>query len=145
MGCGSSKATRIGSEDTETGPDNNNYSENETKKEVRAARADISGLPGSVPDSSSTDGSLVSTTATHSSAGREPVAFTVGGDTEPDASLIRRHPPLRFRRLEDQQVEISQEKINMKQADAERRRSAVGCILILHRIFCKHKTNPAPD
>ena len=135
MGCGSSKATRIGSEDTETGPDNNNYSENETKKKVTAARADISGLPGSVPDSSSTDGSLVSATATHSSAGREPVAFTVG-DTEPDASLIRRHPPLRFRRLEDQQVEISQEKINMKQADAERRRSAVGCIL--HWIFCKH-------
>ena len=44
---------------------------------------------------------------------------------EGDASLIKKHPPMRFRRLEDQQVEISQEIINSKQAEAEKRRTAV--------------------
>merc|ERR1711962_485045 len=39
-------------------------------------------------------------------------------------SLVKRHPPLRFRKLEDQQVELSQEMINLKQAEAEKRRSA---------------------
>ena len=39
--------------------------------------------------------------------------------------MIRKHPPMRFRRLEDQQVEISQETINNKQAEAEKRRTAV--------------------
>ena len=43
----------------------------------------------------------------------------------------------RHSQLEDQQVEISQEKINMKQADAERRRSAVGCILHRTTLFFK--------
>ena len=32
---------------------------------------------------------------------------------------------MRLRRLEDQQVEISQEMINVKQAEAEKRRTAV--------------------
>ena len=55
------------------------------------------------------------------------LAFTVPGDEDGDRdpSLIRKHPPLRFRKLEDQQVEISQERINIKQAEAEKRRSAV--------------------
>ena len=65
--------------------------------------------------------------AVSSAGGRErALAFTVPGDGDRDPSLIRRHPPLRFRKLEDQQVEISQEMINMKQAEAEKRRSAVG-------------------
>ena len=51
------------------------------------------------------------------------MAFEVPG-TE-DASLIKRHPPLRFRKLEEQQVEINQEMINLKQAEAEKRRSVV--------------------
>ena len=55
----------------------------------------------------------------------KPMAFEVPG-TE-DASLIKRHPPLRFRKLEEQQVEINQEMINLKQAEAEKRRSAVSC------------------
>jgi len=46
----------------------------------------------------------------------------VPGETK--ESLVRRHPPLRFRKLEDQQVELSQEMINLKQAEAEKRRSA---------------------
>lgn len=50
------------------------------------------------------------------------LAFEVPG--EPKESLVRRHPPLRFRKLEDQQVELSQEMINLKQAEAEKRRSA---------------------
>jgi len=50
------------------------------------------------------------------------LAFEVPG--EPQESLVRRHPPLRFRKLEDQQVELSQEMINLKQAEAEKRRSA---------------------
>ena len=32
------------------------------------------------------------------------LAFTVPGDEDRDPSLIRKHPPLRFRKLEDQQV-----------------------------------------
>ena len=53
----------------------------------------------------------------------KPIAFEVPGAE--DASLIKRHPPLRFRKLEEQQVEINQEMINLKQAEAEKRRSSV--------------------
>ena len=71
------------------------------------------------------------TSAASSARVREKaLAFTVPGDEDQDKdpSLIRKHPPLRFRKLEDQQVEISQERINIKQAEAERRRSAVSGI-----------------
>ena len=54
------------------------------------------------------------------------MAFEVG---PPDASesLIRRHPPRKFQRLEDQQQSntITQEKLEEKQAIAERRRQEV--------------------
>ena len=86
-------------------------------------------LPGTVLDDtrSETDSSPINDSSTSSSATKreKALAFTVPGDDEQDPSLIKKHPPLRFRKLEDQQVEISQEKINMKQAEAEKRRSAV--------------------
>ena len=81
------------------------------------------------PDSSSER--TAETSAASSARVREKaLAFTVpgDGDQDKDPSLIRKHPPLRFRKLEDQQVEISQERINIKQAEAERRRSAVSGI-----------------
>ena len=53
----------------------------------------------------------------------KPLAFEIPGAE--DASLIKRHPPLRFRKLEEQQVEMNHEMINLKQAEAEKRRSAV--------------------
>ena len=84
-------------------------------------------LPGTVEDGSDnieTDSDAIGSSNTSSAVTREKaLAFTVPGDDDP--SLIRKHPPLRFRKLEDQQVEISQEMINMKQAEAEKRRSAV--------------------
>ena len=78
-------------------------------------------------DSSQSKTSSSSSSSSSSASGKvreKSLAFTVPGD-EGDASLIRKHPPLRFRRLEDQQVEISQEIINNKQAEAEKRRTAV--------------------
>ena len=81
------------------------------------------------PDSASE--STAETSAASSARVREKaLAFTVPGDEDQDKdpSLIRKHPPLRFRKLEDQQVEISQERINIKQAEAEKRRSAVSGI-----------------
>ena len=89
---------------------------------------DQSDLPGAVNDAvpDDSDSDAIGSSAASSAGKREKaLAFTVPGDEERDPSLIRRHPPLRFRKLEDQQVEISQEKINMKQAEAEKRRSAV--------------------
>ena len=92
-----------------------------------------SDLPGTVNGNDSTteedrsDSSQSKTSSSSSASGKvreKSLAFTVPGE-EGDASLIRKHPPLRFRRLEDQQVEISQETINNKQAEAEKRRTAV--------------------
>jgi len=85
-------------------------------------------LPGMVsPDikaeSPLTDSGRSSSSLNLSDSQKEPMAFEV--PREGDASLIKRHPPLRFRKLEDAQVEISQEMINFKQAEAERRRSAL--------------------
>ena len=91
-------------------------------------------LPGTVNGNDSTtednrsDSSQSKTSSSSSSSSgkvrEKSLAFTVPGD-EGDASLIKKHPPMRFRRLEDQQVEISQEIINSKQAEAEKRRTAV--------------------
>ena len=53
----------------------------------------------------------------------KPLAFEIPGAE--DASLIKRYPPLTFRKLEEQQVEMNHEMINLKQAEAEKRRSAV--------------------
>ena len=89
---------------------------------------DQNDLPGAVNDAvpDDSDSDAIGSSAASSAGKREKaLAFTVPGDEERDPSLIRRHPPLRFRKLEDQQVEISQEMINMKQAEAEKRRSAV--------------------
>ena len=89
-------------------------------------------LPGTVITDqdirSDSSHSKTSTSSSSSSSGKvreKSLAFTVPGD-DGDPSLIKKHPPLRFRRLEDQQVEISQEMINEKQAEAEKRRTAVG-------------------
>ena len=88
-------------------------------------------LPGTVIDNENkeVESKSVSDESKNSSNGgsrvksAKPLAFEVGGSG--DASLIKRHPPLRFRKLEDQQVEINQEMINVKQEEAERRRTAV--------------------
>ena len=95
---------------------------------------DQTDLPGAVQERgpSSSSERTVDTSAASSARVREKaLAFTVPGDEDQDRdpSLIRKHPPLRFRKLEDQQVEISQERINIKQAEAEKRRSAVSWIL----------------
>ena len=97
-------------------------------------------LPGAVTgtdDENRSDSSQSKTSSSSSSSSsssgkvREKcLAFTVPGD-DGDPSLIKRHPPLRFRRLEDQQVEISQEMINVKQAEAEKRRTAVRFLLAI--------------
>ena len=99
-------------------------------------------LPGAVTgtdDENRSDSSQSKTSSSSSSSSsssgkvREKcLAFTVPGD-DGDPSLIKRHPPLRFRRLEDQQVEISQEMINVKQAEAEKRRTAVRFLLAMMR------------
>ena len=88
-------------------------------------------LPGTVIDNeiNKSESNNVSDESKASSNGgsrvksAKPLAFEVEGSE--DASLIKRHPPLRFRRLEDQQVEINQEMINIKQEEAEKRRTAV--------------------
>ena len=88
-------------------------------------------LPGTVIDNeiNESESKSVSDESKASSNGgsrvksAKPLAFEVEGSE--DASLIKRHPPLRFRRLEDQQVEINHEMINIKQEEAEKRRTAV--------------------
>ena len=88
-------------------------------------------LPGTVIDNESkevesksvSDESKISSNGGSRVKSAKPLAFEVGGSE--DASLIKRHPPLRFRKLEDQQVEINQEMIKVKQEEAEKRRTAV--------------------
>ncbi|XP_071515584.1 uncharacterized protein [Panulirus ornatus] len=60
------------------------------------------------------------------SAGGRAVAFEVG-PTDASDSLIRRHPPRKFQKLEDQQQgdPLTQEKLVEKQAEAERRRQEI--------------------
>ena len=82
----------------------------------------------SVEDESK-DSSVTSSDGGSRVASAKPLAFEVPGPE--DASLIKRHPPLRFRKLEEQQVEINQEMINLKQAEAEKRRSAVSYKIFL--------------
>jgi len=133
MGCGGSKDVVVSTNVTE---DNNNT---ETKDVVTSNQRKLaetlnhSDLPGAVTGtdddirSDSSNSKTSTTSSSSSSTGKvreKALAFTVPGD-EGDPSLIKRHPPLRFRRLEDQQVEISQEMINVKQAEAEKRRTAI--------------------
>lgn len=56
------------------------------------------------------------------------MAFEVTNDGENGESLIKRHPPKKFQKLEDLQQgpALTQEKLEEKQAIAERRRQEVG-------------------
>ena len=61
-------------------------------------------------------------------AGGQPVAFEVPAT---NASIVKKHPPKRLMKLEDQQnVNITHETIEEKQAEAERRRKEVLQILL---------------
>ena len=55
---------------------------------------------------------------------REPLAFEVAAEDPKPESLIKRHPPKKFQKLEEQQSEanITQELLEEKQAIAEKRR-----------------------
>ncbi|XP_018025530.1 uncharacterized protein LOC108681067 isoform X2 [Hyalella azteca] len=63
------------------------------------------------------------------SAGRsKPLAFEVAAVGEGGESLIKRHPPKKFQKLEEQQssdTNITQELLEEKQAIAERRRKQI--------------------
>ncbi|XP_068202129.1 chemotaxis regulatory protein ChePep isoform X2 [Palaemon carinicauda] len=62
------------------------------------------------------------------SAGGRAVAFEVATPEEEGDSLIKRHPPKKFQRLEDQQQqasELTQELLEEKQVEAERRRQEI--------------------
>ncbi|XP_049806682.1 uncharacterized protein LOC126249073 [Schistocerca nitens] len=52
----------------------------------------------------------------------QPLAFEVPVTTE---SLIRRHPPRRLKRLEDQQLPLTHQLLDEKQAEAEQRRHQI--------------------
>ncbi|XP_042865435.1 uncharacterized protein LOC122249015, partial [Penaeus japonicus] len=61
-----------------------------------------------------------------SPAGTRGVAFEVGETNENGESLIKRHPPKKFQKLEDlQQPALTQEQLEEKQAVAERRRQEI--------------------
>lgn len=128
MGCGGSKNEVIKtSSDITEEADNNNITKNKAVTQTKETlAADATDLPGAVEDRVETESEGFGSSAASSAGKREKaLAFTVPGDEDRDPSLIRKHPPLRFRKLEDQQVEISQEMINIKQAEAEKRRSAI--------------------
>ena len=113
-------------------------------------------LPGTVIESDTNDiveesdsieeesknSSMISSNGGSRVESAKPLAFEVAGAE--DASLIKRHPPLRFRKLEEQQVEINQEMINLKQAEAEKRRSAVSqkAYIISTIYIIKNSDNP---
>ncbi|KAJ9582482.1 hypothetical protein L9F63_003175, partial [Diploptera punctata] len=57
--------------------------------------------------------------AKYSGPRAQPLAFEVPVSEE---SIIRKHPPKRFQRLEDQQVTLSHELLDEKQEEAKQRR-----------------------
>ncbi|XP_045611761.1 uncharacterized protein [Procambarus clarkii] len=77
------------------------------------------------------------------SADGRPVAFEVA-PVDPSESIIRRHPPRKFQKLEEQQQQqqqqgsaLTQEMLEEKQAEAERRRQE----LLSQRVqSAKHRT-----
>ncbi|XP_063591522.1 ensconsin-like [Penaeus indicus] len=89
--------------------------------------------PAPLPNGTSAASSLsngLSDTPDHSaptSAGTRGVAFEVTNDGENGESLIKRHPPKKFQKLEDLQQgpALTQEKLEEKQAIAERRRQEI--------------------
>lgn len=72
---------------------------------------------------------------------KAPIAFEVpktdgDGDVQPADSIIQAHPPRRLRRLEDEQINLTQEDVERRHALAEQRRQEVFLIvLLLNRKF----------
>lgn len=59
----------------------------------------------------------------------QPLAFEVPVNDE-EKSIIKKHPPMRFQRLEEQQLpqpEVTLEMLQKRQAEAEIRRRRVRC------------------
>lgn len=89
--------------------------------------------PAPLPNGTSSASSLsngLSETPDHSaptSAGTRGVAFEVSNTNENGESLIKRHPPKKFQKLEDLQQgpALTQEQLEEKQAIAERRRQEI--------------------
>lgn len=60
---------------------------------------------------------------------KAPITFEVPGQSPDDngevVSIIQSHPPRRLRRLEDEQINLSQEELERRHALAEQRRQEV--------------------
>nr|XP_053657455.1 uncharacterized protein LOC128706555 isoform X2 [Cherax quadricarinatus] len=145
MGCGASKTVEVIEEGEELEPAKTpaTLEIQDDLTSVRSNTPDLDSKPVSPPilppivqtngmDAAGTplEESLPQTPVEESptqSADGRPVAFEVA-PVDPTESLIRRHPPRKFQKLEEQQQQqqqgtfLTQEKLEEKQAEAERRR-----------------------
>ncbi|XP_045137744.1 uncharacterized protein LOC123520014 isoform X2 [Portunus trituberculatus] len=170
MGCGASRVVQAIEEDPEKSPAPPDQQQQQHQPdELTSVRSNTPDQPdqASRPVDPPSSGPVIQSNGTEHSAptlednlpkspverkaphsgGTRAVAFEVG---PPDASesLIRRHPPRKFQRLEDQQQgnTITQEKLEEKQATAERRRQEI----LTQRVqSAKHRSatrmRPHPD
>ncbi|XP_063863822.1 uncharacterized protein LOC135102445 isoform X2 [Scylla paramamosain] len=148
MGCGASRVVQAIEEDPEKSPAPPDQQKQQQPEELTSVRSNTPDQPdqASRPVDPPSSGPVIQSNGTESSTptlednlpqsplerkapnsgGTRAVAFEVG---PPDASdsLIRRHPPRKFQRLEDQQQAntITQEQLEEKQATAERRRQEI--------------------
>ncbi|XP_067013232.2 factor associated with metabolism and energy [Anabrus simplex] len=111
MGCGASKRTTtvvpVGDSDTKGSEENIHNNARRT--------SDVVALQGEDPPAE-----ILKDDKKLSRA--QPMAFEVIVNNE---SLIRKHPPRRLQRLEDQQVTLTHQLLDEKQAEAEQRRNQI--------------------
>ncbi|XP_042243275.1 uncharacterized protein LOC121880195 isoform X3 [Homarus americanus] len=140
MGCGTSQAVQVIEEDPAKTPTTLEATDELTS--VRSNTPDLNSKPVDPPSappilSNGTESSgppieenLPQTPVEETppqSAGGRAVAFEVG-PADSSESIIRRHPPRKFQKLEELQQEsssLTQEKLEEKQATAERRRQEI--------------------
>ncbi|PSN40917.1 hypothetical protein C0J52_12443 [Blattella germanica] len=106
MGCGSSKRTAVVAVG-ESGDDNG------TGVGIARRTSELPAIEGDDPPVEQLNEESVNSIKT------QPLAFEVPVAEE---SIIRKHPPKRFQRLEDQQTTLSHELLDEKQEEAKQRR-----------------------
>ena len=69
---------------------------------------------------------------------KAPIAFEVAGQETGESnevSIIQSHPPRRLRRLEDEQINLSQEEVDRRHALAEQRRQGVRVLDLWSHVY----------
>ncbi|XP_050689726.1 uncharacterized protein LOC126982045 [Eriocheir sinensis] len=158
MGCGASRTVQAIDDGQDKSPESPEQPQQpEELTSIRSNSPDLASKPVEAPTTApvirqngtelsapALEDQLPESTLQHASAhsGGRAVAFEVRPPDANNESLIRRHPPRKFQKLEDQQQNsiITQEQLEEKQAIAEKRRQEI----LSQRVqSAKHRTAAA--